>query len=194
MYIIKEGASAYNYDKMRLSYDDFLKITKDNQNRYEYIDGKIYHLTSPSIMHQKISGNIYTILSLWFKNKKCLPLFSPLDVTLSKGNDKNVVQPDILVICDPENVDENEKYIGILELVIEVLSKSTKSHDLIRKLDLYKDSGVSEYWIINPDSEEIYLYNFRNNEIKDMCAYKNKESVRSTVFERLKIELEEIFG
>lgn len=73
------------------------------------------------------------------KGKDCEPLTAPFDVTLfkeGKAKNINVVQPDILVICDREKIDKNGKYQGIPALVVEVLSESTRSRDMIKKLDL----------------------------------------------------------
>lgn len=154
-YIIREGSSAYSHEGMKVTYEDFLRIVRESENRYEYIDGQIYLLASPKVKHQKIVMIMSAKLSSWFRNKKCFPLTSPLDVTLYKDDEPNVVQPDLLVICDQENIKEDDTYVGIPALVVEILSESTRSKDLIKKLDLYMQGGVEEYWIINPFSEEI---------------------------------------
>jgi Uma2 family endonuclease len=104
-----------------------------------------------------------------------------------------VVQPDILVICDREKIDENGKYQGTPALVVEVLSESTKSRDLIQKLDLYMQSGVKEYWIANTASREIYIYIFDKYNIKNMLAYKGDERAKSNVFQGLGIQLRQVF-
>jgi len=194
-YIIREGSSAYSHAGMEVSYQEFLRIAEESENRYEYIDGKIYLLASPSYKHQKIVGGIYNYLFNWFSDKDCEPLVSPFDVTLYKDEKNiNVVQPDILVICDQENIDEDEnKYMGIPSLVVEVLSKSTRNNDFIRKLDLYRASGVKEYWIINPFAEEINIYIFKDKEIKEMKTYKGDEKADSAIFTGLHIKLDRIF-
>ena len=195
-YIIREGSSAYSHAGMEVSYQEFLRIAEESENRYEYIDGKIYLLSSPSYKHQKIVREILTYFSGWFRDKDCEPLDSPFDVTLYKDEKNiNVVQPDILVICDQENIDEDEnRYMGIPSLVVEVLSKSTRNNDFIRKLDLYRASGVEEYWIINPFAEEINIYIFANEEIKEMKTYKEDKKVKSSLFTGLEIKLNNIFA
>ena len=69
-----------------------------------------------------------------YKGKKCEPLTAPFDVTLLKDNNKNVVQPDILVICDTENIDEKGRYWGIPSLILEVLSETTRHKDMLKNL------------------------------------------------------------
>lgn len=192
-YVIREGAVDYNYWGKEVSYEEFLELTEGNEKRYEYVDGKVYLLSSPTYNHQKIAGEIYTILSLWFRDKKCNLFFSPLDVRLFKKDNINVVQPDILVICDPENVKEDGKYHGTPTLLIEILSSSNRGHDVIKKLDLYRASGVKEYWIVNPFEHEIAVYLFEEKSIKKMKTYKNKETLESVVFEGLKISLGQVF-
>ncbi|NSW92665.1 MAG: Uma2 family endonuclease [Firmicutes bacterium] len=110
-----------------------------------------------------------------------------------KGDNKNVVQPDILVICDTENIDEKGRYRGIPSLILEVLSETTKHKDMLKKLDLYVNSGINEYWIVNPFSKEIYLYYIQNKVIEDYKVYKNKEKAKSIMFEGLEIPLEQAF-
>ncbi len=194
---IKEGIIFYSYDGMEISYEEFKKISEKSDNRYEYIDGKIYLLASPAVNHQRIIRKIFGKFISWFDGKGCEPFTSPLDVILYKGekeeNNINIVQPDILVICDQENINEDDRYMGTPCLIIEVLSKSNKNHDIIRKLELYRTTGVKEYWIVNPFSEEINLFSFNKGDIKDIVTYKNKDSIKSIVFEGLRISLSDIF-
>lgn len=67
------------------------------------IDGEIYLLASPRSTHQQILGELFGIFYNWFKGKQCRPMLCPFDIKLSRfENDKNVVQPDLMVICDLE--------------------------------------------------------------------------------------------
>ncbi len=193
-YTLREGSSAYRHEGMKVSYEEFLKIARESENRYEYIDGQIYLLASPKVTHQKIVMNISIRLSSWFKDRECFPLISPLDVTLYKDGDPNVVQPDLLVICDQENIKEDDTYLGTPALVVEVLSESTKSKDIIKKLELYMSGGVAEYWIVNPFSEEVSIYFFQDRELENLLTYRKDEVAQSSVFKGLEVSLEEIFS
>jgi prevent-host-death family protein len=184
-----------NHDGRYVAYEEFLKITEGNEERYEYIDGRVYLLASPAVSHQIILGNLHIILHQWFKDKKCKPYLSPFDVTLRKSAENiNVVQPDILVICDTENRNEKDRYTGTPALVIEIISKATRSKDAVKKLDLYMMTGVLEYWFINYFEKEVILYNFENKEISNMKVYSNNAEIESVSFKGLKVKLTDIFN
>jgi prevent-host-death family protein len=194
----KESAIDYSYDAaLRVSYEEYLRLVTGSENRYEYIEGEIFLQASPLYPHQKAIKEIFGEFISWFKGKECEPLTAPFDVTLYKGEKSkniNVVQPNILVICDREKIDEEGKYHGTPALLVEALSESTRSRDLIKKLDLYMQSGVKEYWIANPASRELYIYVFNQYNIEDMRTYKGAERAESTVFQGLGTELRQVFS
>ena len=190
---VAEKAEEYDWKSEKISYEDFLKLSEDSENRYEYIDGEVYLLTSPSYDHQNIIMEISNVMYNWFKGEKCRPLTAPFDVTLTKDGNKNVVQPDIIVICDTENINEKRRYTGTPTMVIEVLSESTHQKDMLKKLDLYFHGGIKEYWIVNPLRKEVYVYCFEEQDIKEYRVYKGVEIVQSITFEGLEIPLEQIF-
>src|SRR5690554_1405377 len=132
--------------------------------------------------------------SSWFQDRGCQPLTAPFDVTLYKDGKPNVVQPDLLVICDQENIKEDDTYMGTPTLVVEILSESTRSKDLIKKLDLYMQSGVGEYWIVNPFSEEINIYWFKERDIEKTITFKTGEKAVSFAFPGLSIDVDGVFG
>jgi len=189
-----EKAEAYDWQTEKISFEDFLKLSEESENRYEYIDGEVYLLASPSYDHQSIVMEIANVMYNWFKGKKCRPLTAPFDVTLSKDENHNVVQPDIIVICDTESINVKGGYTGVPTLVVEVLSESTRQKDLLKKLNLYFSGGIKEYWIVSPFSKEVYLYCFEEQDIKDYRAYKGTETAQSITFEGLEIPLEQIFA
>lgn len=193
--VIAEEVANYIYnDRWRLSYEEFLKMVESSDLRYEYIDGEVYLLASPAYNHQVSVSELLVIFYSWFKGKKCRPLTSPFDVTLIKGKDNiNVVQPDIIVICDPDKVDASGKYKGVPTLVVEVLSRSTRSKDMLKKLDLFMQTDVREYWIVDPDKKEVSVYCFEKHEIADHDTYIGDMTVKSKVFNGLEVKLAEIF-
>ena len=196
-WILNESSPTYSPDGIRLTYEEFLKLTEESKNRYEYIDGELYLLASPFYPHQKAVKEIFGRFIIWFQEKDCEPLVSPFDVTLfrlGKEEKINAVQPDILVICDHDKIDEKGRYKGTPTLVVEVLSDSTKSKDLIKKLDLYQESGVKEYWVVNPSSAEIYIYTFIANTIDEFRTFKGDEKVESVIFPGLTVGLKQVFS
>ncbi len=194
--VVRETAETYDLKKSGITYEAFLKLSESGENRYEYIDGDVYLLASPIYEHQYIITEVLNIMYQWFKGKKCRPLTAPFDITLSgreTGNDKNVVQPDIVVICDMKNINKKGRYTGTPSLVVEVLSEFTRSKDMIKKLDLYAGSGINEYWIIDPDSRQLLLYRFIKGGISECRTFRSNETVVSLHFVGLEFKLDSIF-
>ena len=140
-------------EKRKFSYADYK--TWPDEERWEIIDGEAYGMTpAPSEKHQRISANIFSILAGFFKNKPCRPYYAPFDVVL---DDFNVVQPDLLVVCDPNKI-TLANVQGAPDLVVEILSPSTKLKDKREKKALYERSGVREYLVVWPDDEMVEQY------------------------------------
>ncbi|OGK06433.1 MAG: hypothetical protein A2W80_11150 [Candidatus Riflebacteria bacterium GWC2_50_8] len=145
-------AGSVKRKQQRYSYADYL--TWDDDNRYEIIDGEVFDMTSPSIMHQSISGELFRQMANFFDNKPCRVFAAPLDVLLAKNAGKSdeiftVVQPDIMVVCDPKKIEERG-IVGAPDLVVEIISPSTSSKDNIIKRRIYEQAGVKEFWLISP--------------------------------------------
>lgn len=194
-YLLREAPAGYTAANAKVSYEEFLKIVEKSENRYELIDGELYYLASPLYPHQKAVKEIFGEFINWFRDKNCEPLVSPFDVTLVKS-EKNicVVQPDILVICDRDKIDHEGKYNGVPSLVVEVLSESTSGKDNVAKLDLYMKTGVSEYWLVNTESKEIYIYVFKDKSIKHIFSFNQDKRAESMAFSGLVVELHRVFG
>ena len=145
--------------------EDYYNWPEDE--RIELIDGFIYHLTMPSLRHQKIVGEIdFVFKSFVKKNKgKCEIFGAGVDVCLDSDN-KTMIVPDITVVCHRDKF--TEKYVdGAPDLVVEVLSKSTKKKDMTIKLEKYATAGVREYWIVNPEKETVLVYKFSGEDETD---------------------------
>src|SRR5690625_1819863 len=99
-----------------------------------------------------------------------------------------------MIICDLDNhLDERDYYTSIPSLVVEVLSESTQSKDLVTKLQLYMESGVKEYWIVNPLNMEITIYHFEDYQIKNTQTYKDTDNALSFIYIDLSVKLAQIF-
>ncbi len=189
---IEEETAIYKTGKW-VSYEEFLILSRESDERYELIDGQIYVMDSPLFLHQKALMNIVASFSKWFEGKKCFPIVAPFDVTLVKNkNNINVVQPDILVICDKETINEKGKYKGTPTLVVEILSKSTKGKDIINKLNLYLKTGVKEYWIVDTDLKQITLYAFKDCQLDEQVII-TEGDIKSVFFKGLNLKLSDIF-
>jgi len=123
------------------SYQDYLDIDKNSKERVELIFGDIYMMAGASASHQDAVGNIFFILKSISKAKeKCLPRIAPFDLKLKNKNSVSVVQPDVMLFCEDEQIPC---------AVFEVLSPSTAHKDKTVKKELYEQSGIKEYFLVN---------------------------------------------
>src|SRR5690625_1172334 len=149
---------------------------------------------SPSIKHQAISSYLHGELYHLLKGSKCKVFAAPTDVVLNNENEeeKKRVVPDLFVACNPDNFTENE-YVGAPNFVIEILSPSNKSHDMITKLNLYMNFGVKEYWIVDPMENHIMVY-FLDEDLEiQFSLIKEGELAISKLFEKFKINTNDLF-
>jgi Uma2 family endonuclease len=182
--------------KKYISFEEFLEIDKNSDEYLEYIDGQIYYQASPSTIHQRISVNFTAEFRSYFKTKQCEIFHAPFDVKLKneKEENPNKVIPDITVICDKSGLND-KNYIGIPSLIVEILSPSNQSNDLITKMNLYQRFGVKEYWIVNPKLNSIQIYALDEDGLYEQVGvYKNKDIAKSSAFPDLTVNLEEIFS
>lgn len=122
--------------------------------------------------------------------------YAPFDVHFFKKEftDPDVMQPDLLIACDTdEKVNEKGRYMGTPTLVVEILSQSTRSKDMVDKLNTYMISGVKEFWIVDPKDETVLLYSFRDYQIDNFIVHKKEDVVHSYFFEDLEMKASEIF-
>jgi Uma2 family endonuclease len=139
----------------RYSYADYLTWIDDK--RRELFDGIVKLMSGPLTIHSEITTNAVGRMWSYIKRRKgkCKIFHSPIDVRLPKNgetaDDKifNVVQPDIVVVCDPSKIDA-KGIIGAPDLVVEVLSPSNTRLMMSTKFDLYEEAGVKEYWVVHP--------------------------------------------
>ncbi|MFD2446630.1 type II toxin-antitoxin system prevent-host-death family antitoxin [Bacillus sp. CGMCC 1.16607] len=192
---VHEKAQEYSIDGKKASFEEFMKLYNESEERYEYIDGEIYLLASPKTAHQIAITELFGIFYNFFQGKRCTPMVAPYDIELKRTQENiNFVQPDLMIICDlEEKLNEHDYYKGVPSLVVEVLSNSTRRKDMIKKLDLYMSCGVQEYWIVNPLNKEVTVYLFEDKNISNNITYKNNEAVQSYIFEGLSAEIRSIF-
>lgn len=138
-------------------------LTWEENERIEIIDGEAVMMAPPSRVHQEISGALFAQLYNFLEGKKCRVYAAPFAVRLferdgeAPENVDTVVEPDISVVCDTDKLD-NHGCKGAPDLVIEILSPSTRRHDRLVKLGLYQRAGVREYWIVNPEEKTVQVF------------------------------------
>ncbi len=172
----------------RFTYSDYLKWPGDE--RWEIIDGEAFAMTpAPTLRHQKIAGNFFASFAAFFKGKSCVPFYAPTDVIL---DDRNVVQPDILVICDKNKMtDANVQ--GAPDLVVEILSPSTGLKDKREKKTLYERFGVREYLVVDPEHEMVERFVLSDGRFGREDVFGWTEILPIAIFPELTLNLWEIF-
>lgn len=142
---------------VKLTYDDFVLFPDDGQ-RHELIDGEHYVTPSPNLKHQRVSGNLHLLIGAWLEDHPIGKIFyAPLDVVFSHFD---VVEPDLLYLSNERlaTVGTPQHLRGAPELVIEIGSPSTRRRDETIKRRLYERSGVTEYWVVDPELDIVRIY------------------------------------
>ena len=141
----------------------------------EIINGTIYKSPSPTVKHQIILKELAFAISAFVKHNKkgSLVLFAPCDVFLDE--DSNAVQPDIIFIsAEKRSIIKDDAIHGIPDMLIEILSPRNSDHDLNRKKDLYETFGVSEYWVVTPETTETVGFFLKNGKYIESGRYVGK--------------------
>lgn len=187
-----------SFDQLDLSkkytYSDYLLWKFEEQ--VELIKGKIFKMSpAPARKHQKISYNLTWVLGKFFEKKPCELYYAPFDVRLpSKSENKiyTVVQPDICVICDVSKLDD-KGCLGAPDLVIEILSPGNSDKEMKDKFDLYEESGVKEYWIVQPEDKWVNIYVLENNRFITHRPFIASDTIKSQIFKGLEFPAADIF-
>lgn len=184
--------------KETFTYGDYL--TWHDDERWELIDGVPYNMSpAPSRSHQKISGEIFKQIAVYLTGKTCEVYAAPFDVRLPKSNEEDelietVVQPDIVVVCDPHKLDERGCK-GAPDWVVEILSPHTAVKDMRIKLDLYERVGVREYWLVDPGYKMVHIFESGGDgRYGRPGVYAAGDQVQAGIFPDLVIDLAMVFG
>lgn len=169
---------AVTYDRKQqgeFRIDDYYALPEEQ--RAELIDGVLYDMRAPTSVHQLLSGQLYLRLMEYVQKSQgeCVPMYAPIDVQLDQ-DDKTMVQPDVIVVCDRSKI-INRCVFGAPDLVIEILSQSTRKKDMVTKLHKYADAGVKEYWMIDSDKQKVIVYDFAHEEYMKLYGFDSKVPV-----------------
>ncbi len=180
----------------KYTYADYLSWP--DEERWELIDGVAYDMSpAPSPVHQELLVEISRQIGNYLKAKPCSLYVAPFDVRLESDETSEeeiytVVQPDIVVICDPGKIDERGCK-GAPDICIEILSPSSAYKDSTEKLRLYELHGVKEYWLVNPGNKTIIIYSMNGSQYEKPAYYSKDDVVETPLFPGLRIFLPDIF-
>jgi len=172
----------------RYTWSDYQQLPDDE--RWEIIGGEIFDMSpAPSMRHQSIAGELFRQMANHLHGKSCKPFVAPADVKLS---DEDVVQPDLMVVCDPSQIRESHVE-GAPALVVEILSPSTQGHDRKLKMALYARAGVKEVWLVSPIPPGIEVFWLDGATFRFMGMYHLADDFRSPSFGELELDLKAVF-
>lgn len=175
--IIREAQAAYRIEKWQGEYtvEDYFAVPEGK--RVELIDGVIYDIGTPKLIHQKLCTLIERELDSFIKKKGglCVSFGAPVSTQLDCDN-KTMLEPDITVVCDRSKLREMFVY-GAPDMVIEVLSRSTAKRDKTIKREKYQNAGVREYWIVDPKKKRIYVYHFEKEDFSRLYSFEDQVPV-----------------
>ena len=161
--LLREGAPAPAYPlRGQYTIDDYYAMP--DERRVELIDGVFYDMAAPTKVHQlvliEMALQMYPCVA---EHPGCQLYIAPLDVRLDNDN-YTMVQPDILIVCDESDSDKR-RVNGAPDFAAEILSPSNRDHDMLLKHYKYREAGVREYWIIDPDRKKVVVYDFERDEL-----------------------------
>ena len=181
--------------KEQISIEAFYKLRETSDQLLEFIDGMVYMSPSPSTKHQRISMRLSSALFAFLQGKPCEVFSAPFDVELRRNEitENKVVIPDLSVICDKTGLTD-QKYVGVPTVIIEILSPSNQSHDLVTKLNLYMQYGIQEYWIVNPISNGILIYKLNDNGEYELDILQATGTASSSILSGFSVSLSDLFA
>ena len=169
--------SAYNVPAAQdeFTVEDYLKLPEEE--RMEIIDGVIYDMAAPTDIHQVIRDEVFARFHEHIRKKKgkCITVTSPIDVQ-SDCDNRTMVQPDVIIVCD-RNKFKKGRIFGAPDLVVEVLSDSTRKKDIVIKTSKYCNAGVREYWIVDPKKKRVHVYQFEEDYAPTIYTFADKVPV-----------------
>ena len=183
----KEDGWMSDQEKREYTTDDILALPEGV--RAELIDGKMYYMASPTMTHQRLLVGLTVQIYNHIREHGggCQVFAAPFAVFIM--NDKrNYFEPDILVVCDPDKLDEAGCH-GAPDWVIEIVSPTSRRRDYFTKLFKYRAAGVKEYWIVDPEKNGVMVYEFEKD---DFNTYAFTDEIPVGIYDGdLKIKIEE---
>lgn len=194
-FLVPRPYNPRDWDEMIL--DQHIYTSRDYQNLpegapYQLLGGKLVMNPSPFIKHQSLSGLLeYLLRSFVFKHDLGEVFDAPTDVQFSE---LDIYQPDILFISKARaEIIKTKRICGAPDLIIEILSPSTAYFDLREKFETYEQSGVREYWIVDPERQEIEIYVHHGSSFSRHQKIRTRGEASSELLQGFSISLDLLF-
>ena len=177
------------------TYADYKQWELAEGERFELIHGEVYCMSAPNTYHQSIQMELCRQIANYLIGKPCKVFPAPFDVRLFYSEDESdntVVQPDIAIICNKEKLGP-EGGRGAPDFIAEILSPTNTAIEMERKFRLYREAGVHEYWVLDPEHKILSAYYFKDNAIFPK-TYRAADTAHIEIFSDLEITLEPVFA
>jgi len=163
-------------ENLYISPQEYLEGEPLAEIKHEYIDGEVYAMAGASDAHVTVAGNAFASLKTHLRGSNCRTYISDMKVRI--GEDNAFFYPDVMVCCEPSDLEEEQNYLKKSpKLIIEVLSPSTESKDRGEKFILYRQlPSLEEYILIDPRKHYVEHYKRLENEQWILSSYDSKES------------------
>ena len=176
------------------TYADYERLPNDGK-RYEIIRGILYVANAPNYKHQYAVTKLVSKLDYHIETHNLgIVITAPFEVHLSA--EARPIQPDILFIAKAKLPHPAIQFFeSAPDLVVEVLSPSTRRRDQSIKLDVYEQAGVREYWIVDPETEALTIYMLPEGgrEYVLKGVFRNGSTIQSVVLPQFTLTLSMIF-
>jgi Uma2 family endonuclease len=187
--------------ELRNETERFTAIERDSWEdgeKWELISGRAYLMAPPLSAHQMVSAELFGQIRELLKGTPCAPFYAPFGVYLnSKRNeqsdqkDNTVVEPDIFVVCDHSKISKRG-FEGVPDLIIEILSPSTRRYDMFTKMKLYHEYAVQAYWVVDIEAAYVTVYLLENGKYT-AAVFGAHDTIESEVFQGHSVNLADVF-
>jgi Uma2 family endonuclease len=167
--------------------------TPDDGKRYEVIDGQLFVSPPPVTEHQGASGSIYFHIAGYVRQRQLGKVFyAPIGVVL---DDENGVQPDIIYVSQERlDIVSHRGIEGAPDLVVEILSPSTRSRDRGIKMRRYALAGIPHYWIVDPRTHALHDYRLTERGYELTGTHRPGTTFRPELFPGLEIPIDDLWA
>lgn len=189
-FMVKETGTAYDVSGEKFTFEEVANWDLGSV-RYELYDGVLIKMEAPSIRHQELCDELSYLFKNYLKGKKCKS-FSAVNVRLNhETSDDTYFIPDLVIVCDQSKIDKRS-INGAPDLVIEVLSPTTRRYDVIEKRHKYEQAGVKEYWLVNQEDGVVEVALLSKDGLYRSRTYSNNENIKVRILEDLVINFADI--
>ncbi len=193
--LTQENTASYETKPVKkLTYEDYLDIPDEPGYRFEIIDGMLKIEPSPNVMHQRVSRRLQRLLEdyFWEFDAEGEVFNAPLDVT---PLDYNVVQPDIFYVSfKQQQIIKENRIDGAPELVVEILSPSSRRKDRLQKMQIYQQAKVQHFWVVDPAERTLECFAWHEGLYSMVASGMDEDVVEHPSFPGLSIALQSLWS